>query len=280
MKISNELKNLYDQEEAENIAVLILEKISGFERSDQILQKEIILSSEQLENINSILNRLYENEPIQYVLEESWFAGLKFKVNKNVLIPRPETEELVDWVCNEVGSHDLRTMNILDVGTGSGCIPISLKKKLPKSKVTAIDLSSEALIVANENANILGADIDFIHLDFLNIENWTGLGKYDIIISNPPYVLQKEKETMHQRVISHEPTLALFVPDNDGLIFYKKLAAFSLFHLNENGKLFVEINESCGSDVVKLFQSKGLSSVALRKDMQGKDRMVRGVLSY
>jgi release factor glutamine methyltransferase len=288
-KILNELKDIYDKSEATNIAELVLEKISGRVRTEHILHKEFFLSPEQVEELKKILVRLKLNEPVQYALEEAWFAGMKFKVNKNVLIPRPETEELVEWISREINTQYTtwpagRQMfniqcSILDIGTGSGCIPIAIKKKISQAKVAAIDISSEALLTAKENAVALETDIEFILLDFLDEENWNVLGKYDIIVSNPPYVKQMEKETMHRRVTAHEPHLALFVPDNDALLFYRKLADFSLGHLAPGGNLFVEINESLGKEVEELFQKKGFKSVELKKDMQGKERMLRAVLS-
>ena len=169
--------------------------------------------------------------------------------------------------------------SILDIGTGSGCIPIAIKKKLPKAEVSAIEVCSEAIFTATENAAAAETEIEFILLDFLDETKWNKLGKYNIIISNPPYVMQKEKASMQEKVIAHEPHLALFVPDDDSLLFYRKLADFSLFHLKPGGKLFVEINESLGNDVVNLFRSKGFDKIELRKDMQGKDRMVRGIIS-
>lgn len=278
-KILIGLKDVYDKSEAMNIAELVLEKISGAERSDHILHKDVFLSPEQIEEAKKILVRLKQNEPVQYALEEAWFAGMKFKVNNNVLIPRPETEELVEWVVKETASSGLRATSILDIGTGSGCIAIALKKKIPQAKISAMDISSEALSAANENALALETEIEFILLDFLDEEKWNELGKYDVIVSNPPYVKQLEKETMHPRVTAHEPHLALFVPDNDALLFYRKLADFSLAHLSAGGNLFVEINESLGKEVAELFQKKGLRSVELKKDMQGKERMVKAVLS-
>jgi release factor glutamine methyltransferase len=281
-KILNELKDVYDKVEALNVAELVLEKVSNQERTDWLKNKDLFLSPEQIEELKKILIRLKDNEPVQYALEEAWFAGMKFKVNKNVLIPRPETEELVDWIVKEINiqySTPNVQYSILDIGTGSGCIPIALKKKIPKASVTAIDICSEALHIALENAVAFNTEIDFRLMDFLDEEKWNELGKFDIIVSNPPYVMQTEKVIMHPRVTVYEPPLALFVPDDDALIFYKKLVRFSLLHLNKNGKLFVEINESLGKDVVELFMKKGFTSIELKKDMQGKDRMVRAVFN-
>jgi release factor glutamine methyltransferase len=287
-EITRQLSSFYDADELKNIADLVLEYITAQTRTEQVKNKKAYLTCIQLENLDAILERLKKNEPVQYVLGEAWFAGMKFKVNKNVLIPRPETEELVEWVVREFRSlpagqagrkSGVRSISILDVGTGSGCIAISLKKKLPKADIAAIDICSEALFTATENAIALDAEIKFELLDFLDEEKWKELGLYDIIVSNPPYVRQSESTTMHERVTGFEPRQALFVPDNEAFLFYRKLSAFAKHHLNPGGSLFVEINEKLGKKVVDLFQSTGLKNVELRKDMQGKDRMVKGVYS-
>lgn len=273
--LTKELKDVYDSDELKNIIDLILEHITGLARIDQVKNKIPYLTCTQLEDLDVIAERLKKNEPIQYVLGEAWFAGMKFKVNKNVLIPRPETEELVDWIVKEVASHKIPAASIIDIGTGSGCIPVTLKKKLPQANVTAIDVCSEALFTATENAIQQNAEVNFILLDFLDEETWNELENFDIIVSNPPYVKQSEKDSMHDRVTSFEPHLALFVPGNDPLLFYKKLSSFALKHLKPGGSLFVEINETLGSDIVELFRSSGFTDVQLKKDMQGKDRMVK-----
>jgi len=277
MVLTKELNKVYDSDELKNIIELVIEHVTNMPRAEQVRNKVPYLTCTQLEDLDAITERLKKNEPVQYVLGEVWFAGMKFKVNKTVLIPRPETEELVDWIVQEINAQ-YSTFNgqcsIMDIGTGSGCIPIVLKKKLPQATVSAIDVCSEALFTATENAIGSTADVDFILLDFLDEEKWKQLGQYDIIVSNPPYVKQSEINTMHERVKEFEPRLALFVPDEDALIFYKKLADFSLTHLNSEGRLFVEINEALGDAVVKLFQSAGFANIEMRKDMQGKDRMV------
>jgi len=274
--LAKELKSIYENEELKNIIDLVLEHITGLPRIEQVRNKIPYLTCTQLEDLDTITERLRQNEPVQYVLGEAWFAGMKFKVNKHVLIPRPETEELVDWVVKQY-AIDTRQLAIIDIGTGSGCIPITLKKKLPEAKVSAIDVCSEALFTATENAIALDAEVDLMLLDFLDEEKWKELGQYDVIISNPPYVRQSEVNTMHTRVKNFEPHLALFVPDTDAWLFYKKLADFSLQHLRPGGSLFVEINEALGESIINLFKEKGLINIELRKDMQGKDRMIRAI---
>ena len=276
--LTKELKNVYETDELRNIIELVIEHITNMSRAEQVKNKVAYLTCTQLENLDAITERLKKNEPVQHVLGEAWFSGMKFKVNKNVLIPRPETEELVDWIVREAMSYELQAMSILDVGTGSGCIPITLKKNLTEANVSAIDVCSEALFTATENAIELNTEVDFILLDFLDEEKWKELAQYDIIVSNPPYIKQSEINAMHERVKEFEPHLALFVPDNDALLFYKKLAVFSKGHLKSEGSLFVEINEALGEHVVNLFQATGFANVELRKDMQGKDRMIKATI--
>jgi release factor glutamine methyltransferase len=276
--LTKELRNVYETDESRNIIELVIEHITNMSRAEQVKNKVPYLTCTQLEDLDAITERLKKNEPVQYVLGEAWFAGMKFKVNKNVLIPRPETEELVDWIVKTINAqYSIFNVqcSIMDIGTGSGCIPITLKKKLREATVSAIDVCSEALFTATENAIELNSDVDFLLLDFLDEEKWKELGQYDIIVSNPPYVKQSEINTMYERVKGFEPHLALFVPDEDALIFYKKLAGFSSKHLNPDGSLFVEINEALGEMVVKLLKSAGFVNIELKKDMQGKDRMVK-----
>ena len=276
--LTKELATIYDSDELKNIIDLVLENITHMPRPEQVKSKLAYLTCTQLETIDEITERLKRNEPVQYVLGEAWFAGIKFKVNKNVLIPRPETEELVDWLVEEISRQSAvssRHLSIIDIGTGSGCIPIALKKKLPAATISAVDVCSEALFIATENAIEHNTEIDFILLDFLDEEKWEQLGQFDIIVSNPPYVKQSEKDGMHVRVKEFEPHQALFVPDNDALLFYRKLAGFSLKHLKPGGKLFVEINEAYGDAVTDLFRVAGFINIELKKDMQGKARMIR-----
>lgn len=274
----NEINYVYDFSEVKNVTELVLEHVTGFSRIQQIRKTESVLTEEQIVKLSKISERLKQKEPVQYVLGEAWFAGMKFKVNKNVLIPRPETEELVDWVIADCRLQ-IADLKIIDIGTGSGCIPVSIKKKLQLASVSAVDVCSEAIYTATENAIALESDIEFILLDFLDENKWDKLGEYDVIVSNPPYIRQSEKESMMERVINHEPHLALFIPDNDALIFYRKLADFSKTHLKTSGALYVEINEVFGNDVLKLLQSKGFNKTELKKDMQGKERMIKAEIS-
>jgi release factor glutamine methyltransferase len=199
-----------------------------------------------------------------------------------VLIPRPETEELVDWIVKENAQRSMHNVqfSIIDIGTGSGCIPITIKNKLHRANVSAIDVCSEALFTATENSIEYNTEIDFILLDFLDEKKWETLGQFDIVVSNPPYVRQSEREKLHARVKEFEPDKALFVPDDDALLFYRKLSDFSLKHLKAGGTLFVEINEALGGAILNLFRDRGFANIELRKDMQGKDRMVKAKVVY
>ena len=275
--LTRELNTVYDRDELRNIIELVLEHITGLSRVEQVKGKIPYLTCTQLEMLDAITERLKKNEPVQYVLGEAWFAGMKFKVNRNVLVPRPETEELVQWVVDEVNAqHSMHNsqFSIIDIGTGSGCIPIAIKKKLPTADLTGIDVCSEALYTAAANAMEQNSEVNFILLDFLDEEKWSTVGLFDIVVSNPPYVKQSEKDSMHARVTSFEPHLALFVPGDDALLFYRKLADFAVQHLHPGGKLFVGINEALGNEVVNVFRSAGLAGTQLKQDMQGKDRLI------
>lgn len=233
------------------------------------------------DNLNDIKNRLLQSEPVQYVVGFAWFYGLKFKVNNTVLIPRPETEELVEWILETVGSRQLAVGNgqyqvrILDIGTGSGCIPVTLKVKNPNLDVSAIDISEGALITASRNAYRHNVDVDFKKTDILNEKDWEQLGQFDVIVSNPPYIPHAEKALMSDNVLAHEPHLALFVEDNDPLIFYKKIAEFAKKHLSTEGILFFECNEFNAHEVLTLLKNNGFKEAELRKDMSGSDRMIK-----
>lgn len=270
---------LYDNREAANICDWVLEQVTGQKRIDRLINKQADLPEEQVIRLQQIIAELQTHRPVQYVLGEAWFAGMRFFVNESVLIPRPETEELVEWIVAECSKPDNghRAHSILDIGSGSGCIPIALQKKLPQYTVSSIDISEAALAVASKNAVTLDADIRFQQFDFLEESNWPELPVFDVIVSNPPYIKQSEQSAMAKHVLDFEPSLALFVPDEDALVFYRKIAAFGKTHLSKGGALFLEINEALGKETVSLYEREGYAT-ELRKDLQGKDRMIRAWL--
>jgi release factor glutamine methyltransferase len=269
----NKIRTIYPDSEAGAITDRVMEKLTGSLKAERMLYKNESITPSEESQLHEYTERLMKPEPVQYVLNECWFYGLKFYVDKNVLIPRPETEELVDWVIRNL-KFPFSDLKILDMGTGSGCIAVSLKRKLRKAEVWACDISEEALHVARQNATALQAEINFRQLDFLSEEQRSGLPSFDIIVSNPPYVPVKDKATMHNNVINHEPHTALFVPDNDTLVYYVALADFAATHLNKNGTVYCEINESLGKETSDVFNQTGFTT-ELRKDMQGKERMIK-----
>ena len=271
--IIHQLKTIYEESEAENISDLVIEHLTGTKRTDRIINKEKLISGKQESQLNKYMDRLLQHEPVQYVLNEAWFNGLKFYVDKNVLIPRPETEELVEWIISDC-KFPIETLSVLDIGSGSGCIPLALKKRLGKADVWSCDVSPEALRVANQNATVLGVNVKFIELDFLREEQRENLPSFDIVVSNPPYIPEKDKENMSLNVIDHEPATALFVPDDNALIFYKGIADFGKKHLTKNGIIYMEMNESFGKKISSMFQSEGYKTV-IKNDMQGKERMIK-----
>ena len=270
------LGHVYDANETEALTLMVVNEISDLSKGQIKAFPEKEITVEQAEILNTILIRLQAAEPIQYILGHTEFYNLPFKVNPSVLIPRPETEELVEWVLNSVGDKDSNE-SILDIGTGSGCIAISLKKNLLNTSITAIDISISALETAKQNADVNEVDINFIQADILNAKLDIEHSKFNIIISNPPYVTLYDKTQMHTNVTDFEPHSALFVPEDDPLIFYKAIADFALTHLKASGLLFLVINESLGNETVELLQAKGFSGIELRKDMSGRDRMIRGI---
>lgn len=270
--LKDALVPIYDMNEADNIAELVIEHITGLNRNEQILNKNNQLNDSQTEELSKSKERLLQQEPVQYVLNEAWFCGMKFYVDKNVLIPRPETEELVELIISNI-KFPFETLRILDIGSGSGCISVSLKRKLRKAEVWSCDVSPGALSVAKRNADTLGADVKFIQLNFLDENQRKNLPLFDIIVSNPPYVPEKEKYQMRPNVLEYEPRIALFVPDNDPLIFYKAIAEFGKKHLNENGTIFLELHEDYAKKTATLYRNENYTA-EIKKDMQGKERML------
>ena len=265
------LKNIQDEQEIESFFFILTEYLHNIKRVDVALNPNFELSEDDVEKWNAILAELQLEKPIQYITGDAWFFRLRFEVNENTLIPRPETEELVEWILSSSIIH--HPSSILDIGTGTGCIPISLKTNLPKANVSAIDVSEKALEVAKRNAISNKVDIGFIQANILEVED---LSQYfDIIVSNPPYVRNLEKEEIKKNVLDYEPHLALFVEDTDALLFYRKIAQLALKNLAPNGLLFFEINQYLGKETVELLENLGFKNIELKKDMYGNDRMIK-----
>lgn len=263
-------------DEIKSIAHLVFAKILGLDRTDILAAKPTILIPEQEEKLYAIAQRINRHEPVQYILEEAEFFGRLFKVNASVLIPRPETEYLIHEILHYVNLLKKHDLKILDIGTGSGCIPITLKKELPEALITATDISIDALSVARENATALNAPVDFIQHDILTLD--IPLGELDVVVSNPPYIAQTEEFTMNRNVLQYEPHLALFVPDDDALKFYKAIAIKAREVLVGGGLLIVEINERFGNETAVLLKENHFHQVTIIKDLDGKDRIVKGIV--
>ena len=277
------LKTIYPITEIDSFFFLLLEEYLGFRRVDIILKSDFKINQKTLNLLQSATKQLEQEVPLQYIIGKTEFYGLPFVVNKHVLIPRPETEELVAWVVSESSrfktfntstkqTTETKQLKILDIGTGSGCIPVSLKKQLPFAEISAIDISNDALTVAKKNAVLNNVDIHFILQDILKT---VALDQhYDIIISNPPYVRELEKKELKNNVLKNEPHVALFVKNDNPLIFYDKIAELAKNYLNKNGLLFFEINQYLGTETINLVNKKGLKNIQLKKDMFGNDRII------
>lgn len=272
------LLRLYDTGEIEALTLMIISDISMVSKAQVKAFPEKNITQAQAEKFNNILQRLQTGEPVQYILGYTEFYGLPFKVSPAVLIPRPETEELVEWVLTSASNSKFAFGHILDVGTGSGCIAISLKKNLPNSQVSAIDISIDALDVAKQNSDLNNVKVSFIKADILNLKPQISDLKFDIIVSNPPYVTQDDKTQMHINVTDFEPHTALFVSEDDPLIFYNAIAGFAIQNLATSGVVFFEINEGLGKETIELLENKGFKNIELRKDMSGRDRMIKATL--
>ena len=268
------LKNIQDEQEIESFFFIITEYLHNLKRVDVALNPNFELSEDEVQKWNAILADLQQEKPIQYITGEAWFYGLQFEVNENTLIPRPETEELVEWIIESQKSKvQSQKCEILDIGTGTGCIPISLKTNLPQANVSAIDVSEKALEVAKRNAASNKLEINFILTNILEAKD---LNQYfDVIVSNPPYVRNLEKQEIKKNVLDYEPHLALFVEDTDALLFYRKIAQLALKNLSPNGLLFFEINQYLGKETVELLENLGFKNIELKKDIYGNDRMIK-----
>ncbi len=267
--IKNELSEFYPPEEIQAMIYLIFEYVLGFSKTDLIIKANTKLNEKAKNQIENIINRLKISEPLQYIIGKTEFYGLKFKVNKEVLIPRPETEELVDLICKSYSQKE--KFKIIDIGTGSGCIALSMANYFTEAEIWASDIANKSLLIAKENAQLNNLKIKFILDDILDsqIED-----KFDIIISNPPYVKHSEAKQMNKNVLSFEPHRALFVDNNKPLLFYQAIAQFGLNHLTNKGKLFVEINENLGKETANLFTQTGYKNIKIIKDINGKDRII------
>ena len=272
-----ELLSSFDEGEAESFFYLILEEKQQLKRIDLALHPDLTFSKEQMLVWNSLLEQLKCEVPVQYLLGKTSFYGLDFEVNPTVLIPRSETEELVDWIIKSLKSRIGNSkLKILDIGTGSGCIAISLAKNIENAQVFAIDISDKALATAKKNAEVNKVEVTFIHQNILDTADLNQ--NFDIIVSNPPYVRNLEKQEIKKNVLNNEPHLALFVEDNDALIFYKKIAKLAQQSLAQNGELFFEINQYLGQEMIEMLEKMNFRTIELRKDIYGNDRMIRATM--
>lgn len=268
--IRKELSSIYSLGEINSFIYIIFEQVLSYKKIDTNINNKEIVNEESLKIIYKIVERLKNNEPIQYIFGETDFYDLEFKLNKDTLIPRPETEELVDLIIKE--NFD-KNISILDIGTGSGCIAISLKKNLPISKVSAIDISSNAILMAEENAKRYNLELNFIEDNILNPSKKYPI--YDIIVSNPPYIRNSEKRLMLNNVLEYEPHRALFVEDLDPLIFYREIAIFGKQHLSQNGVIYFEINENLSLETKNLLEDLGYNEISIIKDINDRDRIIK-----
>ena len=281
---SETLKDIFPSSESDTFFLLLIEEYLGFSRVDLVLQSDFIIDQNTKNLFDRALERLKNQEPIQYILGKTDFFGLPFLVDKNTLIPRPETEELVAWIIDEVeilNNKSSPKISLLDIGTGSGCIPISLAKNIDFAAIYAIDISTKTLEVALKNADSNQVSISFFEMDILKTSNLDLLSKdktqinFDIIVSNPPYVRESEKSAMDKNVLENEPHQALFVSDENPLVFYEKIADLALLHLSRNGLLFFEINQYLRNQTVNMLLKKGFKNIELRKDIFGNNRMIK-----
>jgi release factor glutamine methyltransferase len=279
--IQSQLKSVVDVNELQQFVWLIFDYLRGYSRLDLMMKVEEELNDDEVDFIYKAVERLQGHEPLQYVLGQTTFMDLVLKVNKNVLIPRPETEELVTWILDEhpqapSNNHFNEALNILDIGTGSGCIPITLKKNRPLARVEAWDISAGALETARGNAMLNGVDVDFEERDVLKFNDYSLVSRH-IVVSNPPYVTLKEQAKMGQNVLDFEPHLALFVEDDAPLLFYRAIAKMAIECLVPGGYLYFEINEAYGQEVCSMLKELAFQQIVLRKDLSGRDRMIRAI---
>lgn len=272
--LKSELTLLYPEQEAAAIAHEVMENITELSKIDRLMAKDVLLDSRQQNEWDFIRDELLQGKPLQYVLGKCYFLGREFLVNEHVLIPRPETEELVIWILND-WAQNKEGKSILDIGTGSGCIPISLKAEWTEASINACDLSIDALTIASRNAQNLGQEINFFEQNILDKNLWHHLPQYDIIVSNPPYIPINELKTMETNVTEHEPHLALFVPDTDRFLFYRSIAQLGKTKLKEKGAIYCEIHRDFPEETKAVFEAEGYTNIELRKDMHDNWRMIK-----
>ena len=272
------LRGHYSDEEIRQFLYMLFDGYLGWDRVKVHLAEEFSLPPDVAPLFREALKELQRDKPIQYILHKAWFGNLILYVDERVLIPRPETEELCNIIRNRYSGNEDRIKSVLDVGTGSGCIALTLKEFFPEAMVTAADNSKEALEVAAINSRMCHAEITVLYKDILDVDSWSGAGLFNLIVSNPPYVTEGDREMMRSNVLNFEPRTALFVPDQDPLIYYKAIAEFASAHLELKGELWLEINERFGPDLIRLFESKGFSKVTLMKDLSGRDRFILATL--
>ena len=270
--LKEDLGSQYPDSELRGFLNWILEYVLDFSTMDALMKAEELLKVEDIAEVKRIVRLLKQEIPIQQIVGYAWFYGSKFPISKNVLIPRPETEELVDWILKD----KINDKSILDIGTGSGCIPISIALN-STARVSSLDISELALAQAKQNSVLFKTEVNFIHADILNSQTHKILSKYDVIVSNPPYVLESDKHMMSANVLDNEPHLALFVPDVKALLFYEAIANIAVEKLNNKGVLYFEIHELKAQETVSMLKTKGFKEIEIRKDLQGKDRMVKAV---
>ena len=274
--MAGELRGLYNGTEIPGLIDFLMNWATGLDRLQLALDFDKHLSTNELIQLRKGLEALKHFEPVQYITGKAWFYNLEMEVAKGVLIPRPETEELVQWIIED--RLDRSGLKILDIGTGSGCIAVTLSRLMNNPEIIATDISEFALTIAERNAGAQKVPVTFILQDLLDPSTWPAQEKFDIIVSNPPYVRQSEKARMDKNVLDHEPAVALFVDDDDPLVFYRAIGEMAKIHLDWKGALYVEINEAFGKETLDMFHQMGFAEVFLRKDLRGKDRLIKALL--
>ena len=269
------LEEAYDSREARSLALVLMEYIAGIDMKEMIVEPDAYLDEVEKERIMSAVERLLKHEPVQYIIGLAYFAGNEFEVTPDVLIPRPETEELVRWILEDHAGSD--NLSIADVGTGSGCIAVSLSLRMSDAEIDGLDISKAALELAAKNNEELGGRVKFFKLDIIDETTWVQK-IYDVIVSNPPYIPEQHKKSLSANVAGYEPESALFVPGDDALLFYRALSGFAKTHLSSSGSVYVEVHEELAAEVVELFKSQGFSQVIFHSDINDKPRMVKAVL--